>query len=170
MEITITRRRIAQILTGLALAVVLVAAGYLIYSKNLFAIWFKQGLPPSVSMITEEPALQALATFYSPDLTGEQAAWEDKVCAGMTPEGCDLFRKMYSPALWKAARSEPFNATVKFLSVAEILTDRSQIWKVNLVTLETTQPIYIHVTQNESGQWLLHRVLFAQEITKYEDQ
>src|SRR5512134_3476874 len=119
MEITITRKQIVQILTGLALAVIMVAAGYLIYSKNLFAAWFTKGLQPSASMMTEEPALQALVAFYSPDVTGEQAAWEDKVCAGMTTEGCDLFRKMYSPALWKAARSESLNAIASFLSVAE---------------------------------------------------
>jgi len=114
--------------------------------------------------------MQALAAFYSPDVTGEQAAWENRVCAGMSAAGCDLFRKMYSPTLWKAAQSKPLSATVSFLSVAETVEDSSQVWRVDLTTTASSKPVYIHVVQSESGKWLLNRVLFAQEAAKYETQ
>ncbi len=114
--------------------------------------------------------MQALATFYAPDITSDQITWEDKVCTGMSVEGCKLFRQMYAPALWKTAQAQPLNLTVAFLSVAETLGDSSQVWKVNLIAADTSSQIYIHVIQDESGKWLLNRVLFAQEAAKYENQ
>ncbi|MBN2116294.1 MAG: hypothetical protein JW730_06980 [Anaerolineales bacterium] len=170
MEVTISRKAATQTLAYVVLAITLITAGYLIYSNGLLARWFTKDVQDSTSAAAEEPAMQALAAFYSPDVTGEQAAWEDRVCAGMSMEGCDLFRQMYAPTLWKSAQAKPLNATVTFLTDAETLEDSSQIWKVNLTTTEISEPIYIHVIQSESDKWLLNRVLFAQEAAKYENQ
>jgi len=170
VDITISRKAAAQTLVFVVSITALIAAGYWIYSSDLLARWFKEDVQVSTSTTSEEPAMQALAAFYSPDVTGEQAAWENRVCAGMSADGCDLFRKMYSPTLWKAAQSKPLSATVSFLSVAETLEDSSQVWMVNLTTTASSEAIYIHVVQNELGKWLLHRVLFAQEAAQYENR
>ncbi len=169
MEITIPRKTLIRTFFYAVLAIVLIIAGYWAYSNELFDHWLATDAQAPMST-AEEPAMQALATLYTPDITGEQITWEDKVCTGMSVEGCELFRKMYAPALWKAAQSRLLNITVVFLSVAETLDDSSQVWKVNLSAADTSKQIYVHVTQDESGRWLLNRVLFAQEAAKYENQ
>ncbi len=169
MEITIRRKAVVRTVLYAVLAIVLATAVYWAYSNDLFDRWLITDAQASMSM-AEVPAMQALATFYAPGVTGDQIAWEDKVCTGMSVEGCKLFRQMYAPVLWKTAQSKPLNITVAFLSVAETLDDSSQVWKVNLTEADTSKQIYIHVTQDESGKWLLNRVLFAQEAAKYENQ
>lgn len=167
MELTLSRKIITQIFACIVSIIVLIMIGYAAYSNGLLDRWLAKDMQASTVVTTEEPAMQALVAFYTPDITGEQVVWENNVCAGMSAEGCDLFRNMYAPALWKTARSDPPHATVFFLSIAETLQDGSQIWMVNLTTAETSEPIYIHVVQSETGKWLLHRVLFAQEAAKY---
>ncbi len=169
MEITIRRKAVIQTVLYTVLAIVLTTTVYWAYSNDLFDHWLTNEVEVPMS-IAEVPAMQALAAFYTPDVTGEQTAWEDKVCTGMSVQGCELFRKMYAPALWRTAQSKPLNITVAFLSVAETFDDSSQVWKMNLIEADTSKQIYIHVTQNESGKWLLNRVLFAQEAAKYENQ
>ncbi len=61
-------------------------------------------------------------------------------------------------------------SSVSFIEIAETLEDGSQVWKTEVADGETILPVYIHVTQNDAGQWLLNRVLFAQEAAKYENQ
>ena len=54
------------------------------------------------------------------------------------------------------------------IEVADILEDGSQIWKVNVAWNGTSSDIYIQVEADPtSGQWLLERILFAQEAAKY---
>ena len=54
------------------------------------------------------------------------------------------------------------------IEVADILEDGSQIWKVNVAWNGTSTDIYIQVEADPtSGQWLLERILFAQEAAKY---
>ncbi len=169
MEITIRRKAVVRTVLYAVLAIVLTIAVYWASSNDLFDHWLTNDNQASISM-AEVPAMQALATFYAPDVTNEQTVWEDKVCTGMSMQGCELFRKMYAPALWKTAQSKPLHITAAFLSVAETLGDSSQVWKVNLTTANTSKQIYVHVIQDESGKWLLNRVLFAQEAAKYENQ
>ncbi len=165
----IRREAVIRMVLYVVLAIALATAFYWAYSNDLFDHWLTNDDQASIPM-AEVPAMQALATFYAPDVTNEQNAWEGKVCTGMSVEGCKLFRKIYAPALWKTAQSKPLNTTVAFLSVVETLDDSSQIWKVNLTAADISKQIYVHVTQDESGKWLLNRVLFAQEATKYENQ
>ncbi len=169
MEITIHRKAAVRTVLYAVLAIVLIGAVYWAYSNDVLDHWLTTDDQASIPM-AEVPAMQALATFYAPDVANEQIAWEDKVCTGMSVGGCELFRKMYAPALWKAAQSKPLNTTVAFLSVVETLDGSSQIWKVNLASADTSKQIYVHVVQDESGKWLLNRVLFAQEAAKYENQ
>ncbi len=169
MEITIRREAVVRTVVYAVLAIVLTTAVYWAYSNHLFHHWLTNDSQASISM-AEVPAMQALATFYAPDVTNEQSAWEDKVCMGMSVEGCKLFRKIYAPALWKTAQSQSLDTTVAFLSIVETLDGSSQIWKVNLTAANTSKQIFVHVTQDESGRWLLNRVLFAQEAAKYENQ
>src|SRR5512138_1450228 len=156
MEITIRRKAVVRTVLYAVLAILLTTAVYWAYSNDLFVHWLTNDAEVSTS-IAEVPAMQALGALYTPDVTGEQTAWEDKVCTGISVQGCELFRKMYAPAFWKSDQSKPLNTTVAFLSVAETLDDSSQVWKVNLIAANTSKQIYIHVTQDESGKWLLNR-------------
>jgi hypothetical protein len=103
--------------------------------------------------------------MYSPG--GEQPEWITNVCAGMTGKGCELFGSMYANALWNSSLANS-SATASFSAIAEKFEDGSQIWKTEVTIGSTVLPVYILVRQNETENWLLERVLFTQEASKYE--
>ena len=163
MEITFSRKMISQGI-GLILIAAALFTGYYVWSQGWLDRWLT-GSTLQTQPVTE-PAMKSLAALYAP--SGERAQWEEQVCAGMTEKGCQLFRALYANPIWNSAQGQ--TASVVFIEVAETLNDGSQIWKTNVTTVEEPLPVFIHVTQNETGQWLLNRVLFAQETAKYEDQ
>lgn len=168
MELTVSRSSLTRIIAVLLGLAILLGGGYFAWSSGLLNRIFN---PSQNAVFTPaaEPAIRSLRAFYSPDTTLEQSAWESLVCEGMTEQGCELFRNMYAPAIWKMAQTKPLSATAEYRLTAETLEDGSQIWKVRITT-DTSTNIYIHVAQDEAGKWLLNRVLFAQEAQKYENQ
>ena len=87
----------------------------------------------------------------------------------MTEKGCELFRAMFANPFWKSSLIGK-TTSITFIKIADTLEDGSQVWKTEIADNEATLPVYIHVTQNDAGQWLLNRVLFPQEAAKYENQ
>jgi hypothetical protein len=170
MELNISRSSITRVIAVLLGLAILLGGGYFAWSnglpQQLFSSHQKAGFTPAA-----EPAIRSLKSFYSPDTSLDESAWESLVCEGMTEQGCELFRKIYAPAIWKMAQTKPLSATVEYRSSVDTLKDGSQIWKVRITTAtQTSTNIYIHVAQNETGKWFLNRVLFAQEAEKYENQ
>jgi hypothetical protein len=168
MELTVSRTSLTRLIAVLLGLAILLGGGYFAWSSGLLQQLFNSH-QNAIFTPAAEPAIRSLKAFYSPDTTIEQSAWESLVCEGMTEQGCELFHKMYAPAIWKMTQTKPLSATVEYRSTAETLEDGSQIWKVRITT-DTSTNIYIHVAQNEAGKWLLNRVLFAQEAQKYENQ
>ena len=165
MEFTISRRSLSNVL-GLGLIAIALFGGYYAWSMGLFDGWFSKN--QSVQTVpANEPALMSLATLYSP--SRERVEWEKQVCEGMTEKGCGLFHSMFAEPIWNSSLKE-HTSSATFIEVAEAFDDGSQVWKTEVADGEATLPVYVHVTQNEEGQWLLNRVLFAQEIAKYENQ
>jgi hypothetical protein len=165
MEITLSKRSLLKVLILLMLAALLFGL-YLGWSEEILADWLGTNPPAEISF-EDQPALHSLSTMYSP--AGERSDWEGQVCRGMTEQGCELFRSMYAEPIWNSLFGAQASTAV-FIASAETLEDGSQIWKTEVTGEKGTQPMYIHVYPNESGQWLLNRVLFTQETTKYEDQ
>lgn len=165
MEITISKRSLFNILILLMILAVLFGL-YLGWSEEILSDWLGANSPEEITF-EDQPALHSLAAMYSP--AGERSDWEEQVCTGMTEQGCELFRSMYAEPIWNSL-SGAQATTVVFIASVDTLDDGSQIWKTEVTGGEATQPMYIHVYPNESGQWLLKRVLFTQETTKYEDQ
>lgn len=175
MELNVSRsslNRVIAVLLGLA---ILLGGGYFAWSSGLLQQLFNVQ-PKAVFTPATEPAIRSLKAFYSPDTSGDQSAWETSVCEGMTEKGCQLFKVMYAPAIWKVAdtrqsatQTKPMSAMVEYLSSVDTLQDGSQIWKIR-ITMDASTVIYVHVAQNEEGKWFLNRVLFDQEAKKYENQ
>ena len=163
MELTLSRKSLSNAV-GLLLIAAALIGGFYTWSQGLFDRWLTG--PTLQAQPVTDSVLQSLASFYAP--SGDRVQWEEQVCAGMSEEGCKLFRALYANPIWNSAQGQ--TASVDFIEVAETLNDGSQIWKTNVTTSEASLPVYIHVTQNEEGQWLLNRVLFAQEAAKYENQ
>lgn len=156
MELTIPRsalKKVVLILILAAAAIVAVAWTWSIKSRQWNAT-------PTAAVDLSQPAITALTNFYNPDHTGESSAWEDKVCANMTGDGCLLFRKMYAPAIWQSPQQVP--AVISFGEVVESLDDQAQVWLINVEIGTVSTPVYIHVEKGEAG-WLLTRVLFEDE-------
>lgn len=164
MEITVSKKGMMKVVILLLVAAVLFGL-YLGWSEEIIRAWFTNTQPVETSF-AEEPAMRSLAAMYSP--RGERSNWEEQVCAGMTEPGCEMFRAMYADPLWNSIEGQ--NASVSFIEITETLEDGSQIWKTEVTSGEETLPVYIHVVQNEAGQWLLQRVLFSQEAAQYEEQ
>lgn len=165
MEITLTRKTITNVL-GIFLFIAVIFGGYFSWSKSSFNGWFsKTGTIQEAP--ANEPAIVGLTILYSP--SGDRSDWEEQVCNGMTDQGCELFQAIFADPIWKSS-SEEKTVAVVFIASVETLEDGSQVWKTEVSDGDVAQSVYIHVAQNESGQWLLNRVLFAQEAAKYEDQ
>jgi hypothetical protein len=110
-----------------------------------------------------EPALSAIEMVFAPG--ADQSAWEESVCAHMTLEGCQVFKAIYAKALFAMPRN---GASAKFVKVVDSFDDGSQVWLITAVPSDGSPiPVYAHVSQNESGDWLLIRILFDQETEKY---
>lgn len=169
MEITISRNSTVRTFTFAIIILAVIGGGYFAWKSGLLDSLFAQSQTTSAAP-ADEPAMKSMTAMYSP--SGERAEWETQVCAGMTEKGCELFRAMFANPIWNSALNGK-TATITFIEIAEGLEDGSQVWKTEVANGETTLPVYIHVTQNDgihAGQWLLNRVLFAQETAKYENQ
>lgn len=110
-----------------------------------------------------EPALSAVKAIFAPG--PDQSAWEESVCDNMTEDGCQIFKAIYAKPLFDMPRE---GASATFVKVVDELDDGTKVWLINAVPHSgNPTPIYTHVSQNESGNWLLIRVLFDQETEKY---
>jgi hypothetical protein len=110
-----------------------------------------------------EPALSAVKAIFAPG--ADQSEWEGSVCANMTGEGCQIFKAIYAKPLFDMPRE---GASTTFVKVADELDDGTKVWLINAVPSDgNPTPVYAHVSQNESGDWHLIRVLFDQETEKY---
>ena len=165
MELNVSRNSIARIVTFVLIILALIGGGYFAWKSGLLDSLFAQTQTVSTAPAAE-PAMKSLVVMYSPN--GERSAWETQVCIGMTDQGCKLFHAMFANPIWNSALNGK-SASATFVKVAKTLDDGSQVWKTEIVDSQATLPVYIHVTKNKSGQWLLNRVLFAQEAAKYEN-
>ena len=164
MEFTLTKRKIILIIIVAAFLLV-GGGGYFAWSRGLLDHWLPATYTVSADPSANEPALIAANAIYSPELNAGQAAWESKVCAQMTAQGCLLFKNMYATPVWNAAKSGalPANISFSFVSVAEKLADGSQVWKL-ASSSALASSVYILVAQDPATHhWLMIRTLFDQE-------
>lgn len=163
MEITISKK---NVMIGVFAVFLLAVAAYFApqaIDAVLESQWFAEPVP--VMDYDNQPAFSALETMFATGIT-DRAAWESAVCADMTVDGCQVFKAVYAGTIWKMEKA---GANASFSQIVDKFEDGSQIWRTD-VTLgaDAPKPIYIHVEKNESGEWLLVRVLFAEEAKRYE--
>ena len=156
MELTLSKDTLRKMYLALFLVATLAIA--VIAGKWLEARQAPKAGASAVDL--SQPAITALTDFYNPDRNGERVAWEDKVCANMTGDGCLLFRQTFADVIWKSPQQVP--AAVTFGETIESLDDQTQVWKVNVEIGAVSTPVYINVEKGEAG-WLLARVLFEEE-------
>lgn len=148
MEVTLHRNQVA------ALAVLLLVAAGAFYAWRVFF----QPRPVPINP-GEEPAIAALRQAFRPDVTLGRDAWQAAACAGMTANGCELFKSVYAPVIWQAALSGKTTQTDPvFVSVAED-KGAEQVWQF----VVDAQPVYVHVIKGSDSRWLLARILFKDE-------
>ncbi len=172
MDITISQKKIKNIILTIALVLLLGACGYYAWTNNLLDRFL-----PKQEIHGTESALQAVAVFYAPNVDSGYEAWLLQVCAGMSENGCGLLRTMYGETVWKAfagsgARFTQSQATM--LEDVEVLSNDHHIWKLAITVVsensqgeETTNQLqtYAQVSFNkEKETWILERILFDQEI------
>lgn len=159
MELTLSKRslRIVAVLVLVGIGLFSLASRY---DLQALSSRFDKGC----GLCADEPAVQAIEVVFSPSV--DQAAWQADICSKMTAKGCDLFEALYADALWKLSRT---GATASFVRVAEEFEDFSAVWELSVQTDTAAEPlaVYVHV-QQEDGRWLLARILFDQEVVKYE--
>jgi hypothetical protein len=172
MDILISEKKIKNIILAVALISLLAAGGYYTWTNHLLDRFL-----PKQELKGMEPALNAVATFYAPNLESGYDAWLTQVCAGMSGDGCGLLRSLYGEVVWKtfAGSGAKFaQSQAILLEDVETLNNEHHIWKLDVTVIsenpqaeqKTNQlQTYVQVSFNkESGTWLLERVLFDQEI------
>ncbi|HUI87305.1 MAG TPA: hypothetical protein VLX61_01145 [Anaerolineales bacterium] len=158
MEVTLSRKTLLWSITIL----VLVAGAWIAsvpWRNGLFTQWMARSNAPS----TSEPAFSAVNSMFAPN-TSSEGAWEQQVCAGMTPDGCKLFEDLYGPAIWGMVSTGKLpKTTFTYAGVAQEVSRTDQVWKLH--TSNAAQPwLYVEVSQDSTAHpWLLLRILFDQE-------
>ena len=181
MDITISRKKTMQLGFGLVLVAMLIGLG--LWARNNGLDRFLVAEQQSETSDTEPP-LKAISIIYAPDLKGGREAWYAQVCDGMSAQGCELFKSLYGPSLWNALESgliNPIEAQAVMLEEVETLEDGRQVWKVGFTVLDSPKAretqdvpnppqeisgeIYVEVSRDqETGHWLLDRILFEEEV------
>jgi hypothetical protein len=172
MNITISQKKITNFIVTIALIFLLGAGGYYAWTNNLLERFL-----PKQEIKGMEPALNAVAAFYAPNLDGGYDAWLAQVCAGMSEDGCGLLRSMYSEIVWKAYEGSGVKfvqSNAMLLEDVETLGNGHHIWKLGVTVLfinsqgeQATNQIqtYAQTSFNQENEtWTLERILFDQEI------
>ena len=172
MNITISQKKIKNIIVTIALIFLIGAGGYYAWTNNLLDRFL-----PKQEIKGMETALNAVAVFYAPNLDGGYDTWLAQVCAGMSEDGCGLLRNMYGEVVWEAfvnsgARFNQSQAMI--LEDVETLNNNHHIWKLGVTVMfvdpqgeqKTNQlQTYVQVSFNKENEtWTLERILFDQEI------
>ena len=169
-EIVITPR---QIVIGLLLFLGLALTGFSLGPKIANLPLFAG--PTPVGLTAEAAARSGAEVFFSVDAKLGQEAWENKVCALSTPNGCQMIKKVYAPMLWPSIEKLGLRLACKVTSaeMAQDLTQENapatQAWKVtssctNLDTGETSGgAAKVFVSETAGAGWQLERIGFDQE-------
>lgn len=130
------------------------------WTTGLFSLFQS---PAHAGEFEDEPALSAVKAIFAPG--ADQSAWEESICTNMTEGGCQIFKAIYAKPLFDMPRK---GVSVTFVKIVDELDDGTKVWLINADSSDgNPTPVYAHVSQNESGDWLLIRVLFDQETEKY---
>ena len=172
MDITISQKKITNIVLVIALIIAIGAGGYYAWTNNLLERFL-----PEPEIKGTEPALNAVSAFYAPNLEGGYDAWLAEVCAGMSEDGCGLLRAMYGEVVWEAfvnSGAKFIESQAMLLEEVETLNNGHRIWKLGITVLsinpqgtQSTNQLqtYAQVSFNEENEtWILERILFDQEI------
>jgi len=172
MNITISQKKITNIIVTIALILLIGAGGYYAWTNNLLERFL-----PKQEIKGMEPALNAVAAFYAPNLDGGHDAWLAQICAGMSEDGCGLLRNMYGEVVWEAfvnSGARFIQSQAMILEDVETLDNDHHIWKLGVTVMfvdsqgeqKTNQlKTYAQVSFNKENEtWTLERILFDQEI------
>ena len=172
MNITISQKKVANIIVTIALILLIGAGGYYAWTNNLLERFL-----PKQEIKGMEPALNAVAAFYAPNLDGGYDAWLAQICAGMSEDGCGLLRNMYGEVVWEAfvnSDARFIQSQAMILEDVETLNNNHHIWKLGVTVIfedpqgeqKTNQlQTYVQVSFNKENEtWTLERILFDQEI------
>jgi hypothetical protein len=151
----------------------------------LFYILFHRPIPsigPEPQEKGANAAMTGVTAIYSVDYRLGIENWISKVCSKSTQRGCDIFRKVYAPGLWKNIETNKaiYNCTVKAVQIPQGLTDQSTnsiIWELEVSVKNSNsntedsskQIVYALVKQEKPDQWTFERVLTNQEIKAQEE-
>ena len=151
----------------IVLIVLLVGIGASILWPRLF--------PPheSASILTPgdaEAASNAAKAFYTLDDSEGIDGWIARVCATATEKGCVAIRNFYAPAVQDMVAKNHIQTECTTRSV-RLVSEKgdTRIWEVQVSLTHpwadlkaVSQDVYVEVS-NTDGQWLMDRILFAQE-------
>jgi NAD-dependent oxidoreductase involved in siderophore biosynthesis len=175
MEINISRQRIKSIALVTVVVASLITCSLYFWKTDILGTLLKPYQPEPVifDLPLESKAIMAVARMYAPDATMDKEVWQKQVCGGMTEEGCQLFQSTYAPVIWASAQTKPIGADqVKNIKKIED-GDGGHFWKLSMVVFEGKEgehytehnfDVYAQVSRTESGEWLLERILFDDEV------
>jgi hypothetical protein len=172
MNITISQKKITNIIVTIALILLIGAGVYYAWTTNLLERYL-----PKQELKGVDNALSAVSAFYAPSLDNGYDAWLAQVCAGMSEDGCGLLRSMYSEIVWKAYEGSGVKfvqSQVMILEDVETLGNDHHIWKLGVTVLSINSQgeqktdqlqTYAQASFNKENEtWALERILFDQEI------
>jgi hypothetical protein len=120
-------------------------------------------------------AVQGVTAFYTLDFTETSDKWLLRVCGFTTDQGCMVVKDFFAASV-RATVDQNRVQTYAFVTPVQLISDNGdhRIWRLKVTltnpweegTKGMQQDVYAEVA-NEGGKWLLNRILFEQEVSKF---
>ena len=179
---------------GTVLLIILALTGgfYYLFEIGVFTDMFVDApLPddPELAQAGGVAAAAGIETFFTLDHEETAEDWLARVCAQSTEEGCGVTENVFLASIEgileekkpKTTCSATYSEKVDSGSETEGVGDEETIvyeWEIWMVSLtlsspwegaEENQDVFVQVN-NEDGEWKFVRILFDQEIEKYNEE
>ena len=120
----------------------------------------------------EEAAMNGVLAIYNVDYRIGLENWTSKVCAISTEDGCETFREIFAPVIWKKIQQNQTILTCKQDSIHPVSdqADKSAETRVFELDIKISgkgfasngdqkSTVYVLVRQIESGRWKFDHIL-----------
>jgi hypothetical protein len=121
-----------------------------------------------------QAAVKAATTFYTLDYTANPDLWATRLCALTTEAGCRIIHAFFAPSVQAMVQENKVQTGCTVVPV-RLVSDKGhlRVWQVSVAIInpwpglvDPKQDAFVEV-ENVNGLWLMNRILFQQEVSKF---
>jgi hypothetical protein len=121
-----------------------------------------------------QAAIDAATAFYTLDYTANPDLWATRVCALTTEAGCRAIHAFFAPSIQAMVQENKVQTGCTVVPV-RLVSNKGhlRVWQVSVAIInpwpgleDPKQDAFVEV-ENVNGLWLMNRILFQQEVSKF---